>query len=290
MKKAKLLLSVFIAVVLHFNAGAQWTTTAPAYTATPTTEYTSGPAQIGVSSSTSTVTTPTTKLIIQEDNPVIQLSDVTGSNSTTSVGLNLTIPTAAYQLATSFSTVTGPQLHMQSTAGCGFHITTVGLVIGANGGTCPSYPTTITTGLNIGGELSVAGVGSFANKVTIGSVSSTPGNYNLYVANGILTEMVKVAVQTSSSWSDYVFNKDYKLLSLGEVETYIKKNKHLPDVPSAEEVVKEGIDVATMDAKLLQKIEELTLYMIEMKKENERLLTKNKSFEERLQNLEGFKK
>ena len=55
------------------------------------------------------------------------------------------------------------------------------------------------------------------------------------------------------------------------MEAFIKENKHLPDIPSAETVVEEGIDVAAMDAKLLQKIEELTLYVIETAKENERL-------------------
>jgi trimeric autotransporter adhesin len=110
-------------------------------------------------------------------------------------------------------------------------------------------------------------------KLVVGNVNggspSTPVGYSLYVAQGILTEKVKVAVASSGNWADYVFDKNYKLLSLGEVESYIQKNKHLPGVPSAEEVVKEGIDMATMDAKLLEKIEELTLYMIELKKENE---------------------
>jgi hypothetical protein len=116
--------------------------------------------------------------------------------------------------------------------------------------------------------LSVKGNAQFDTKVVIGS-ASTPSGYRLYVSDGILTEKVKVAVKSTSNWSDFVFDKDYQLLSLGEVETYIQKHKHLPGIPSAEEVVKEGIDVATMDAKLLQKIEELTLYMIELKKENE---------------------
>ncbi len=114
------------------------------------------------------------------------------------------------------------------------------------------------------------GVTSIAGVTTIGNVTA-PAGYKLYVESGILTEKVKVAVKGTSNWSDYVFAKDYKLLSLGEVESYIRKNKHLPGVPSAEEVVKDGIDMATMDAKLLEKIEELTLYMIEMKKENEKL-------------------
>jgi hypothetical protein len=123
--------------------------------------------------------------------------------------------------------------------------------------------TMIGTSSSTGTMLNVKG-----GNVIIGSVS-TPAGYKLFVETGILTEKLKVAVKTTGNWSDYVFDKDYKLLSLGEVESYIKKNKHLPGVPSAEDVVKNGIDMATMDAKLLEKIEELTLYMIEMKKENE---------------------
>jgi len=95
----------------------------------------------------------------------------------------------------------------------------------------------------------------------------TPDGYKLFVSGGILTEKLKVAIAGTPYWSDYVFNGDYKLMSLNNVESYIKANKHLPDVPSAEEVVKSGIDVATMDAKLLQKIEELTLYAIKQQKE-----------------------
>ncbi|HWY34566.1 MAG TPA: hypothetical protein VNX68_07960, partial [Nitrosopumilaceae archaeon] len=96
-------------------------------------------------------------------------------------------------------------------------------------------------------------------------------NYKLFVQTGILTEKVKVAVNCSADWADYVFDEKYKLKSISELESFIKANKHLPNVPSAEEVVKEGIDMATMDAKLLEKIEELSLYIIELKKENTEL-------------------
>lgn len=95
------------------------------------------------------------------------------------------------------------------------------------------------------------------------------GNYKLYVADGIMTEKVRVAIKTTADWMDVVFDDSYDLLSLDEVEEFIDKNKHLPGVPSAEDVVSEGIDIAEMDATLLKKIEELTLYMIELKQENE---------------------
>jgi trimeric autotransporter adhesin len=108
--------------------------------------------------------------------------------------------------------------------------------------------------------------------VKIGNVTTPSlGSYKLYVEQGILTEKLKVAVKTSASWSDYVFEPGYKLRPLSEVEAFVKNNKHLPGVPSASAMVANGLDVATMDAKLLEKIEELTLYMIEIKKENELL-------------------
>ncbi len=111
-----------------------------------------------------------------------------------------------------------------------------------------------------------------AGGIILGSgIASTPKGYKLYVAEGILTEKVKVAIQNTDDWSDKVFADAYQLRSLGEVEAFINKNKHLPDVPSAIEVVEKGVDLGKMDALLLQKIEELTLYMIELKKSNEQL-------------------
>ncbi len=107
--------------------------------------------------------------------------------------------------------------------------------------------------------------------VKIGDVAS-PAGYKLYVEQGILTEKVKVALKTSGNWADHVFAPDYKLKSLPEVETFIKQNKHLPGIPSAEALVKDGgIDMNQMFAKQMEKIEELTLYMIAIKKENEQL-------------------
>lgn len=78
-------------------------------------------------------------------------------------------------------------------------------------------------------------------------------------------------------WSDFVFSKDYKLRSLDEVEEYINANKCLPDVPSEAEVKESGVDVAKMNAILLQKVEELTLHLIELKNKIEQLQTKNEA-------------
>ena len=72
---------------------------------------------------------------------------------------------------------------------------------------------------------------------------------------------------SSSSGADFVFEEGYNLRSLEEVSNFISTNKHLPEIPSAEEMEKEGVDLARLNIQLLQKIEELTLYTIEQEKE-----------------------
>lgn len=109
--------------------------------------------------------------------------------------------------------------------------------------------------------------------IYIGSQPSYPnitGNYRLYVEGGILTEKVKVALRSTANWADFVFESDYKLATLKEVEAFIKKNKHLPGVESADELLKNGLDIGNMQAKQMEKIEELTLYAIEQDKKLEK--------------------
>jgi hypothetical protein len=106
----------------------------------------------------------------------------------------------------------------------------------------------------------------------LNALTNMPGGntdgYKLYVGDSMLAEKIKVALRGTSAWSDYVFEKDYQLMPLADVESYIKQNKHLPNIPSAQEVVEKGLDLAEMDAKLLAKIEELTLHLIEIEKQN----------------------
>ena len=80
---------------------------------------------------------------------------------------------------------------------------------------------------------------------------------------------------------DYVFSNDYKLRSLQEVEDYVNKNNHLPEIPSAKEFEKNGVLLAEMNMALLKKVEELTLYMIEMKKDITILKEENKALKEK---------
>jgi hypothetical protein len=100
------------------------------------------------------------------------------------------------------------------------------------------------------------------------NLANNPNNYKLAV-NGIIgARAVKVEI---TSWSDYVFDKEYKLKTLAELESFIKINHHLPNIPSTAEAEKDGIDIATMNAMLLEKVEELSLYIIEQNKRMEAL-------------------
>ncbi|URM35525.1 hypothetical protein [Flavobacterium anhuiense] len=109
-------------------------------------------------------------------------------------------------------------------------------------------------------------------------------NYKLDVNGTIHSKEVKVDM---TGWSDFVFKKEYNLPTLEEVEKHIAEKGHLENIPSEEEVLKNGINLGEMNAKLLQKIEELTLYMIEMKKENEEIKIENKKQNEKIMFLES---
>jgi len=93
---------------------------------------------------------------------------------------------------------------------------------------------------------------------------SIPSEYKLAIAGNAIAESMRV--QLKSAWPDYVFTKDYALPSLEETERRIKEKGHLEGIPSAAEVKNNGIDLGEMNAKLLKKIEELTLQVIELNK------------------------
>lgn len=111
--------------------------------------------------------------------------------------------------------------------------------------------------------------------VMIGDITHLPSTpeHKLYVENGITTEEVKVKLQSDGEWSDYVFNKDYNLMSLDDLQKFINEHRHLPEIPDAAQVQKDGIELGQMNALLLKKIEELTLYVMELKQEINKIKT-----------------
>ncbi|MES2777582.1 MAG: hypothetical protein V4722_25610 [Bacteroidota bacterium] len=114
--------------------------------------------------------------------------------------------------------------------------------------------------------------GNFATRqILLGNANPTgysfKGNRTLNVLGGIITDSLRVSL--ANNWADYVFDEDYKLSSLDEVSEYIKINKHLQGIPTTAEVTKNGVDLGDMNVKLLAKVEELTLYILQQKKQQE---------------------
>ncbi|NMN37158.1 hypothetical protein [Pedobacter sp. SG918] len=114
-------------------------------------------------------------------------------------------------------------------------------------------------------------------KVGIGT--ETFGAERLAVNGNIRAKEIKVE---ATGWPDFVFQKDYKISSLSDLDRYIKVNKHLPGIPSAQEVAKNGIELGEMNKLLLQKIEELTLHLIEKDKTIEGILKRMDEMERKV--------
>jgi len=107
----------------------------------------------------------------------------------------------------------------------------------------------------------------------------------LDVKGTIRAKEVKIEMGAGEG-ADFVFESDYNLKPLSEVEAFVRENKHLPEIPSAKQMQAEGLNVNEMQIKLLQKVEELTLYVIEQQKQLEEQKGKNKELEERIKHLE----
>lgn len=123
-------------------------------------------------------------------------------------------------------------------------------------------------------KLQVHYYNDFGN-VVIGK--STPGNLTVYGS----VDAEKITVKTLTG-ADFVFESDYNLRPLSEVESFIKENKHLPEIQSAKDMITNGVSIDEFQIQLLQKIEELTLYTIEQNKKLEEQAIKIKALEEHL--------
>jgi hypothetical protein len=125
------------------------------------------------------------------------------------------------------------------------------------------------------GDPNIAGTSRFyinlSGNVGVGT-TTIPTGYKLAVAGNAIAESMTVKLQ--ANWPDVVFKKDYALMPLSEVKTYIDKNQHLPEMPAATEVEKDGVNLGEMNRLLVKKVEELTLYLIEQQKEIDELKAK----------------
>ncbi len=135
-------------------------------------------------------------------------------------------------------------------------------------------------------EVQIEGITVSESNNYIGIGTTTP-EYMLDVKGTARAE--KIIVEANGNTADFVFADDYQLKDLKEVDKYVKKNKHLEGIPSAEEMEKEGVNLAEMNKLLLQKVEELTLYSIELKKEldeKEHIIDDMKCLEDKVAKIE----
>jgi hypothetical protein len=195
-------------------------------------------------------------------------SDVVKVTPTANVGIGLGTGNPAAKLHVAgkiFANTSGEAVRIDgSTPSIGFY---------HNGGataTSSSFITQNATELYIGvnGRLHLDATTS----VSIGAVDADGDAYKLAVNGKVVCEELKVKL--SGSWPDYVFNNDYNLLPLGEVRKFIDQHKHLPNIPAAAEIEKKGIEVGDMQKRMLEKIEELTLYVIDLQKQVDDLKSK----------------
>lgn len=114
-------------------------------------------------------------------------------------------------------------------------------------------------------KLDVEGNALFTGKIGIGTANIVDNNFRLFVETGIRTRKIKV---DQTNWPDYVFSSTYLLPDINDVARFIQKYNHLPEIPTATEVARNGIDVGDNLALLLKKLEELTLYMIDQNEKN----------------------
>ncbi len=202
-------------------------------------------------------------------------SRLTILNSNGFVGIGTTSPTDALHVVGNFRT----NGNFNMDANKNFRI---GNVYSGTGALSINVGTTNNSYFDINGSLFFRRVNGITNlgatlglqsdgTVTIGvwekydnTVTNTQG-HRLMVNGGILCEKIKVIADVPNS--DHVFEKEYKLKTLEEIKTYIEANKHLPEVPSAQEFKDNGYNVGEMDDLLLRKVEELTLYVIQLKEE-----------------------
>lgn len=137
--------------------------------------------------------------------------------------------------------------------------------------------------VHLTGDENIAGTKTFANAIAIGTTTVPTGYQFAINGNTIATS---VTVKAHTNWPDYVFDRSYALRPLKELSDFIRRNHHLPEMPSASEIQAKGQDLGAINEKLVKKVEELTLYLIEKDKQLKDQQTQIDSQEDRLKKIE----
>lgn len=194
----------------------------------------------------------------------------TGTTTTGLVGIGTSSPDASLAISRAYSYVFGapspkPAFKIQNTSTSALYI---------SGNIFEVWNSTPTPGNELIMSIANNGMVKMKNGLAIGNtIANGPyANYKLSVDGDIIAKRCVIQV---TNWADFVFDNDYTLTPLEDVATFVKTNKHLPGVPSEEEIKKDGIEMGQMNKILMQKVEELTLYIIDLKKEVNELKAKN---------------
>ncbi|HEY9155746.1 MAG TPA: hypothetical protein VIM69_11485, partial [Opitutaceae bacterium] len=219
------------------------------------------------------------------------------------VGIGTTTPSAELNLARtaayteSIGSSNNPALRMTNLNSASFGEKAELQFAVGGGATVTSAITAIYSDWTSPGGSSVGSDLAFSSKTGGGALSermriTSAGNVGIGTTNPTQKLSVNGAIRAKevivdTSWSDYVFDPNYKLATMEEVEAEIKKNNHLPGIPSAKDVAEKGISVGQIEAQLLAKIEEITLHQISQEKQIDKLKAENTDLRTRLQNIEG---
>ena len=217
-----------------------------------------------------------------------QVGNAAVLNGGMTIGLGTTTPSATVEFQNNNPGAMGATLRLTGGGSAGAQVA-LDLATYLASGTLPSARILATDDGDYSGSIAFqtkvpgAMTNSMATRMTIfdnGAVGiNTPNAYSYMLAVNGSAIFTQVVVKAIGNWPDFVFHPNYHLLPLDSLSAYVKTNTHLPDLPSADSVEKNGIDLGNTQAAMLKKIEELTLYVLEEHKELEKLKQKNDQLE-----------
>jgi hypothetical protein len=128
---------------------------------------------------------------------------------------------------------------------------------------------------------------TYSSEIRVGTLNGATG-FIACIGGKLIAEEVRVELE--ASWPDYVFDADYNLMPLEQLKKEINQHKHLPGIPSAAQIEEQGgVDLGAMQTKLVEKVEELTLYLIQLKEQNDKLQATNEKLQVRMTAIENNK-